>query len=82
MEISRFSQDLHVKNLRLFRIKICFKIYCVQSVDQTLYLYSRSMCKQGYDWHVHPSSDIMVSLIACFHVEEKRKKHKNLLWYF
>ena len=53
MEISRFRQDLHVKNLRLFRIKICFKIYCVQSVDQAFYgpytYKAVVMCKQGYD---------------------------------
>ena len=35
---NHFSQDLHVKNLRLFRIKISFNIYWVRSVDQALEL--------------------------------------------
>ena len=34
MQFSRISQALHVKNLRLFRIKISFNIYCVRSVDE------------------------------------------------
>ena len=29
-----FSQDLHVKNQRLFHIKIILNIYCVRNVDQ------------------------------------------------
>ena len=34
MEFNRFSQDLHVKNPRLFRIKIGFDLYYVRSVDK------------------------------------------------
>ena len=37
MEFSWFSQDLHVKNQKLFRIKISFNIYCVRSVDKAFY---------------------------------------------
>ena len=34
MEFSLFRQDLHVKNPKLFRIKINFNMYCVLIVDQ------------------------------------------------
>ena len=34
MEFSRFSQDLHVKNQKLFRIKISFNIYHELRIDQ------------------------------------------------
>ena len=52
MEFSWFHQDLHVKNPRLFHIKISFKIHYVLSIDQafceSLYLYiSRVERKTG-----------------------------------
>ena len=37
MEFNRFSQDLHVKNPRLFRIKFGFNHYYVRSVDQAFF---------------------------------------------
>ena len=34
LPLMEFSQDLHIKSPRLFRIKASFNIYCMLSIDQ------------------------------------------------